>query len=301
MGELKNKKILVAGAIRQQGGDAVSHLLAQGHRVRVLEHDPGKAKVMQGPDIHGIRDPDLQVIQGNIRKQEDLEKALDGVGGVFLMSHSGEGPEEEVSHGKAVIDACAEKEIGHVVYSSVCCANKKTGVPQFDSKYAIEEYLKESGLSYTILRPVWFMEHFASPWYRPSIEKGVLATPLRADRPLQMVSADDIGRIVAEVFTKPSKFTEREIDIAGDQLTMNEIAAEISRVLNHPVRYEQIPEDRAGEAVGQHWIPMFRWLNEHGYDADLWLVQKQFQRFQISLISFRDFCERSRLGMKKAA
>lgn len=85
------------------------------------------------------------------------------------------------------------------------------------------------------------MEHFASPWLRPSIEKGVLSTPLRPDRPLQMVSAGDIGRIVAEAFTKPMKFVGREMDIAGDQLTMKEITEDISRVLSRPVRYEHIP------------------------------------------------------------
>lgn len=301
MGEWKNKKILVTGAIDQQGGAAVPHLLAYGHRVRVLTNDPEKAKSMRDPNVQGIQDPDLQVIHGDSGKREDLDKNLDGVDGVFLLSRSGDGPKKEVAHGITMIDACAEKKISQVVYSSVCCANRKTGVPHLDGKHEIEEHLKKSGLSYTILRPVWFMEHFSSPWYRPSIEKGVLSTPLRPDRPLQMVSIDDIGRIVAEVFTKPTKFAEREIDIAGDQLTMQEIVADISRVLAHPVRYEQIPEDSTEEAVGHDWAPMFRWLNEHGYDADLWLVRKQFERFQISLTPFRDFLERSRLGMKKAA
>ncbi len=145
------------------------------------------------------------------------------------------------------------------------------------------------------------MEHFASPWLRPSIEKGVLSTPLRPDRPLQMVSAGDIGRIVAEAFTKPMKFVGREMDIAGDQLTMKEITEDISRVLSHPVRYEHIPESRAEKAVGSDWVPMFRWLNEHGYDADIWLAETRFQRFEISLTPFREYLENSRLGLVKAA
>ena len=46
---------------------------------------------------------------------------------------------------------------------------------------------------------------------------------------------------------------------------------------------------------------MFRWLNEHGYDADIWLAQTRFQRFEISLTSFRAYLEKTRLGLVKAA
>ena len=293
MAEAGSRKILITGALGLQGGAAVPYLSGYGHGIRVLTRDPEKAK--------GIRVSNVEVIRGDSRKREDLKNALDGVDGVFLMTPSGGGPKAESTHGKAMIDACTEKEIDHIVYSSVCCANKKTGVPYFESMDEIEERLKESGLSYTILRPVWFMEHFASPWLRPSIEKGVLSTPLRSDRPLQMVSVDDIGRIVAEAFTKPMKFVGREMDIAGDQLTMREITEEISRVLSHPVRYEHVPDSRAEKAVGSDWVPMFRWLNEHGYDADIWLAQTRFQRFEISLTSFREYLEKSRLGLVKAA
>lgn len=286
------RRILVTGAIGLQGGAAASHLVSYGHHVRILDGDPERAK--------GPGDPNLEVVHHERGDREGLKRALDGMEGVFLITPSDEDPEKEFSHGKAWIDACAEQRIDHIVYSSVCGANKKTGVPHFESKHRVEEHLKESGISWTILRPVWFMEHFGS-WYRPSIEKGVLSTPIRADRHLRMVSVDDVGRVAAEAFTKPMKFVGRELDIAGDKLTMTEIAEEISRVLSHSVRYEQIPGDRAENAVGHDWAVMFRWLDEHGYDADIWVAQQQFQRFQISMTSFRDYVEQSRLGLGKAA
>jgi uncharacterized protein YbjT (DUF2867 family) len=293
MEAVKNKKILVIGATGKLCAATVPFLLAYGHRLRVITTDPEKAK--------GMRDSNVEVFQGDFRKREDMKKALNGMDGAFLITPSWEGPRAETTHGKAMIDVCAEKDIGQVVYSSVCCANKKTGIPFFDSKYDVEEHLKEAGLSYTILRPVWFMENFASPWFRPSIEKGVLSTPLRPNRDLQMVSIADIGRIVAEAFTKPSKFVGREIDIAGDHLTMEKIAEEISRVMSRPVKYDHIPETRAKKAVGADWAPMFKWLNEHGYDADIWMTQNQFRRFDIPLTSFREYLEQSRLGLEKAA
>lgn len=293
MAEVRNRKVLVTGAVGHQGRAVASILLAKGHHVRVMTRDPEKAKHM--------RELKCEVIQGDSRKREDLDKAVDGMDGVFFTTPTGDGPREEVTHGKAVIDACARKDVAHVVYSSVSGANDKTGIPHFESKHAVEEHLKQSGVSYTILRPVWLMEHFASAWYRPSIEKGVLSTPLQPDRDLQMVSAADIGKIVAEVFENPIKFVGREIDIAGDHLTMKEIAEEISRVLSRPVRYDRIPESGIEKAVGSDWAPMFRWLDQHGYDVDIWLSQSKFRRYEIALTKFRDYVEDSRLGIGKAA
>lgn len=294
MADAGARTVLITGGTGQQGGAAVPHLAEYGHRVRVMTRDPEKAK--------GLRAANVEVVRGDFRDPGSLRKALEGVDAAFVMGTPYEdGPEAEVKQGKAMIDACAEQDVGHVVYSSVCCANAKTGIPHFESKYVIEEHLKESGCSYTILRPVWFMENFASPWYRPSIEKGILSTPLRPDRMLQMVSVADIGRIVAEVIAKPMKFVGREIDLAGDQLTMEQAVEQMSRVLSHPVRYEQIPESAAEKAVGHDWALMFRWFNEHGYNVDLWVAESWFHRFQMSLTSFHDYLERTRLGIGQAA
>jgi len=293
MAEVRNKKVLVTGAVGHQGRAAASALLAAGHHVRVMTRDLEKAKHM--------KELGCEVNQGDVRKREDLNRAIDGMDGVFFTTPTGDGPGAEVTHGKAIVDACAGKDVSHVVYSSVSGANSKTDVPHYESKREVEDHLKQAGVSYTILRPAWIMEHFASSWYRPSIEKGVLSTPLHPDRELQLVSAADIGRIAVEVFENPMKFVGREIDIAGDHLTMKEIAEEISRVLSRTVRYERIPESRIEKAVGSDWAPMFRWLDQHGYQVDIWLAQSQFRRYEISLTKFRDYLEDSRLGIGKAA
>ncbi len=294
MAEAKQKKILVTGATGQQGGAAVPNLLANGHRLRVMTRSPEKAK--------SIRSPDVEVVQGDFQDKESLRKALDGMYGAFVMGTPYEkGPEAEVADGKAMIDVCKEKDISHVVYSSVGCADKKTGIPHFDSKYKIEEHLKKSGIPYTILRPVWFMENFASPWYRPSIEKGIVSSPLHPKRPLQMISVADIGKIVADAFTNPSRYLGRALDIAGDEMAMERIIREISRVLLRTIRYDHIPESRAGEVVGRDWALMFQWFNEHGYDVDIGGTRNRFEYYGIALTSFRQYLGQTRLGIEQVA
>ena len=294
MAEVKNKKILVTGATGQQGGASVPNLLANGHRLRIMTRSPEKAKRIQSPNV--------EVVQGDFRDRESLNKALDGMYGAFVMGTPYEkGAEAEVSEGKAMIDACAEEGISHVVYSSVCCADKQTGIPHFDSKHNIEEHLEKSGLPYTILRPVWFMENFASPWYRPSIEKGIVSSPLHPKRPLQMVSAADIGKIVADAFTNPSRYLGRAFDIAGDEMAMERIVKEISRVLLRTIRYDHIPESRAEEVVGRDWALMFQWFNKHGYDVEIHGTRNRFEYYGIPLTSFRQYLGHTRLGIEQVA
>ncbi len=283
--------IVVTGASGKQGGAAAARLREAGLRVRLVTRHPEKLKGIEGPDV--------EVVHGDFEDKSSLARALDGAGGAFVVGTPYEaGPEKEVVHGKNVIDACIDKGIGHVVYTSVGSANRKTGIPHFDSKARVEEHLKKSGLPYTILRPVWFMENFESPWYLPAIEKGVLSMPLDPKRPLQMIAVDDIGKFVAAAFTKPSLFIGREVDIAGDTVSMEQAVDEISRVLSRRIRFERIPDERAEYTVGKDWALMFKWFNEHGYEADIPGLRRLYG---IPPTSFRQYLERSRFSGKKAA
>jgi uncharacterized protein YbjT (DUF2867 family) len=51
-----------------------------------------------------------------------------------------------------------------LIYSSVADANKKTGIPDFESKYLVEKHVAGLGISYTISAPVAFMENIVAPW-----------------------------------------------------------------------------------------------------------------------------------------
>src|SRR6185503_12374994 len=91
--------------------------------------------------------------------------------------------------------------ISHFVFSSVGSADRRTGIPHFDSKFRIEEHLRGTGLRYTILRPVFFMENWLG--MRDTIESGTLALPLSPETRLQMIAVDDIGIFVTMALEHP--------------------------------------------------------------------------------------------------
>jgi len=285
-----SRTILVTGATGQQGGSVARSLLAKGQKVRVMTRSLEKGKELAN---HGA-----EVVRGDFDDRESLKEAIRGADGVFLMGTPFEkGPDAEMEQGKEIVLACWKFGAPHIVYSSVSAANLGTGIPHFESKAKVESYIKETGQACTILRPVWFMENFTSPWLYPSIEKGVLTTPLLPDRKLQMIALSDIGEFASEAFLRPREFIGKEIDLAGAELTMKEIALQISCAMNREIRYEAIPEDKAEAAVGHDFALMYQWFNREGYQVDIEELQI---RWRIHLTSFSRWLGRSALYRKAA-
>ena len=84
---------------------------------------------------------------------------------MFLMGNSYEaGTEEETRQGIIAAEAAKSAGVGHLIYSSVADANKKTGIPHFESKYLVEKHVAGLGIPYTISAPVAFMENIVAPW-----------------------------------------------------------------------------------------------------------------------------------------
>ena len=69
----------------------------------------------------------------------------------------------------------------HFVQLLVGLAHRGTGIPHFDNKWRIEETVRKLGFpSFTVLRAAFFMENFASPWFKPGIDAGNLRVGLEA-------------------------------------------------------------------------------------------------------------------------
>jgi uncharacterized protein YbjT (DUF2867 family) len=267
----KNKLILVTGATGQQGGASLRRLRERGFPVRALTRDPNqpKARTLVGPGI--------EVVRGDMDDQASLIRALDGVHGVFSVQdplHAG--VDGEIRQGKGVADAAKRSRISHFVYTSVAAADQRTGIPHFDSKFQIEEHIRGTGMRFTILRPVFFMENWLG--MRQSIESGSLIMPLDPSTRLQMISVDDIGGFVAMAFEQPGKWQDRAFDIAGDELSMADLAGVFSRVANREVRYVQMPWDEFEGQAGKEIAQMFRWFQDVGYHVDVPAVRQEYPK-----------------------
>ncbi|HEY3939892.1 MAG TPA: NmrA family NAD(P)-binding protein, partial [Bryobacteraceae bacterium] len=133
---------------------------------------------------------------------------------------------------------------------------------------------RESGIRYTILRPVFFMENWLG--MKERIEHGSLALPLSPDTRFQMIAVDDIGAFAALAFEHTGHWENRAVDIAGDDLSMTEVAQAFSRAAGRPVRYEQVPWDEFERQAGPEITVMYRWFEDVGYHVDIGAIRQQY-------------------------
>jgi uncharacterized protein YbjT (DUF2867 family) len=273
-GQNAERLILVCGATGNQGGAVVRSLLDRGFQVRALTRDPQK------PQAQVLADQGAEVAQGDMEDRSAMERVLAGVYGIFSVQNFWEtGYDREVQQGKAVADASKETGVQHCVYSSVGSAHRQTGIPHFDSKWEVEEHMRKLDLPSTVLRPVFLMQNWEM--MREHILGGTLAQPLDPDKPFQQVAVEDVGAFAAIAFEYPDRWIGREVDIAGDEQTMPEIAETFGRVIGREVDYYQVPWDQFEEQMGEELAVMYRWFNDVGYEADIAALQREYPELTI--------------------
>ena len=184
------------------------------------------------------------------------------------------GYDHEVQQGRTVAEAAKATGVEHLLYSSVGSAHRQTGIPHFESKWEVEEHVRQIGLPYTILRPVFFMQNREG--MREYILEGTLAQPLDLDKPFQQVAVEDVGAFAAIAFERPDEWIGREVDLGGDEQTMPEIAETFGGVIGKEISYYQVPWEQFEEQMGEEGAVMYRWFNEVGYEADIAALRQEY-------------------------
>ena len=279
----KKSIILVTGATGQQGGATARELLGRGHRVRAMTRKP------EGEKARDLAVSGAEVVQGDLDDPASVERALAGAWGAFAVQNTWEaGVEREEEQGKRFAELAKKAGVQHFVYSSVGSAHRRTGIPHFENKWRVEETVRRAGFpSYSIVRPVFFMENFASPWFLPALKEGKLAIGIRPDTVLQMIAVRDIGKYTLRAFERPDEINRADVDIAGDQHTMPETAAILGKAMGRDVQFVRTPIEEV-----RKWSPdyaaMLEWFDRVGYDAD---IPGNEKRFGIHPTSLREWAE----------
>jgi uncharacterized protein YbjT (DUF2867 family) len=134
--------------------------------------------------------------------------------------------------------------VSHIVFSSVAGADISQPVEHFYTKFKLEEYLRASGLAWTVVRPVGFMEVIPPPGIGRAFFLGAMAS-LMGNTKQKYVACDDIGKTIAKALLHPAEFNHKIITIAGQVADVDELQTALER-----------GEGTAG--WGRVWMP--RWL-----------------------------------------
>ena len=265
--------ILVTGATGQQGGATADELLRRGYRVRAATRKPDSEKA------RALAARGAEVVAADFDDETSLRRAAEGAWGVFSVQNTWEaGVEREEEQGKRLARVARAAGVQHFVYSSVGSADRNTAIPHFENKVRIEEAIRDLKFpSYTILRPVFFMENFASPWFLPGIAEGRLAMGIKPATRLQMIAVSDIGKYGLRAFEDADKMNGIALDIAGDELTLPQVASVVSKAAGRNIEFVRTPIEEVRKWSAD-FAAMLEWFDAVGYDADIQGLDKTFGR-----------------------
>ena len=262
--EINDETILVGGATGRQGGAVVDELLLRGYKVRGMTRKPGgkKAEVLAAKGV--------ELVQGDYGDPESLRQAMTGMRKVFFYSGFSR---NEAQEGRNVIEAAREAGISHIVYSSGAAAEPGNGL-EGATKMEVELAIVASGLTYTVFRPVAFMENFRGQQSR--FARDGISDSRDPDRLLHFIAIPDIAFLVAEAFDYPEVWNDVAVNIASDVMTVQEYVDTFSRVMGIEIVYRQMPLEEYLFTLPKPLQPLFRWYDEAGYEADVAGLRKRY-------------------------
>ena len=266
------KTIFVTGATGNQGGAVARSLINKGFKVKALTRNPSSVSAQ------ALEKLQTEIVKGDLNNTDTFHNHIRDVDGIFAVLTYENGIEKEIKQGVNLANLAKEYGIKHFLYSSVIGADLNTGIPHWESKFRIENHIKQINLPHTIIRPVSLFENFLIPQVKSRIVKGNLASPVNKGVVQQFISSKDIGKISTKIFMNPDQYLGKTLTIAAEEMDMKGVASIFSEALGKEIKYQKLPNLITRLVMGRDHYKMFKWVNEHDavFLKDLGAFRKEY-------------------------
>jgi uncharacterized protein YbjT (DUF2867 family) len=240
---LREEKTLVVGATGVLGGVVVSHLRAAGQAVRAVVRDTASAE--KRADLVRLG---AEVVAADLKQRSSLDAACAKVGVVVstatttLSRQPGDTLQSVDEQGQlSLIDAADAAGVRHFVFVSVPAVTPDH--PLQRAKRAVEERLRRGRMSWTILRPLNFIEIWLSPGFGFDPAHGHARLLGDGKQAYSWVSLHDVARFSVAA-TSSEKFQNQVVSLGGpDALSYEQVLQIFAELGAPPVAVEHVPED----------------------------------------------------------
>jgi uncharacterized protein YbjT (DUF2867 family) len=310
--------VLVIGGTGAMGSRVVLRLLsASAHDLTVLTRNPDSPQARRLVEAGGGR---VRGVRGDVNNIESVRRALESVDSVFCNTDffSTAAVTGEYSQGITILEAAREADIDRFIWSSLDFAGSLTGgripVPHYDSKGAVaahiglrrsDEMMRQEPDGWytqhvTVLTTAPYFENFQlrlapQPGKLPDGRDGVVfAIPL-GDGKYPLIGLDDIAWFAAFAFDNWHSWGTRDLAVAGDSLTGDQIATAFERVTATPAAYVPVSLDVVRSSIpgiGHDFAAMFEFFQTRDIvtlDRDMTALRTMHP----DLLSFEDWLRAS--------
>lgn len=224
--------ITVTGATGTIGGELARLLSEAGAAVRAVGRHATRMTPLPG----------VAWVQADLRDERLLEPTLAGTARLFLLS------DNQPAFGElqiAVVRAARELGVAHVVKLSALGASDHSRSWIGREHWAVEQAVRASGMTWTILRPHSFMQNWLGDVAGSVREEGVIHSPIEDGR-VPFIDTRDIAAVAAEALLHPDAHANARYVLTGPEAVgFAELAAAVSEATGKPVRYQPISMEEA--------------------------------------------------------
>jgi uncharacterized protein YbjT (DUF2867 family) len=310
---MADKKIIaVVGATGSQGSGLVRAILDDpegGFAVRAITRDVNSDKAK------ALKAQGAEVVTADLDDADSLKKAFAGAYGAycvtFFWAHFS--TEKENQHARNLAEAAKAAGVQHVIWSTLEDTRQwvppsdnrmptlqgKYKVPHFDAKGEMDHVFTDLGLPVTFLRTCFYWDNmymFGMGPQKGEDGKYAITFPL-GNHAFPSLAAEDIGPCAYSIFKAGPKYIGKTVGIVGENVTCDQMAKTLSKVLGVDVKYNDVPADVyrsfgfpgaddignmfqvwadfEKEYVGNRSVELTRTLNPKMQTFEQWLVKNK--------------------------
>ena len=241
---MQSNRILVTGASGNIGSELVKVLQARKADFAVMRSKPS------------ADNPGVLTVHGDFADPASLERAMRGFDTLFLLLPL---VPNKVELAKNAVAAAKAAGIHHIVRSSGLGADASSTVSLSRLQGTIDALVEASGIAFTLLRPAGFMQNWIN-FSAAQLKAGSYYAP-NGEGVQSLVDVRDIAESAAVVLQDPAAHAGRAYNLTGgESLTNQQMLDSIGAAAGHPIKYVDVPESAAREAMAGMPPVMIDWF-----------------------------------------
>jgi uncharacterized protein YbjT (DUF2867 family) len=287
---------LVVGATGILGSEICRRLRERGEDVRALVRktsDPAKVERLKGLGCE-IVTGDLQDKASLNRACRDIEVVISTAATTISRQAHDSLDKTDLQGQLNLIDAAERNDVKRFVLVSVS-GNLEGDAKLLTGKRKVEEKLRESGVSYTILRPSCFMEVWLSPMLGFDAQNKKAQIFGAGNQPVSFISLFDVAEFAVRSATD-DRAANQTLDLGGPEpVTPREVVSIFEREAGSRFEVTNVPEEALKQqyaAATEEYQKTFAGLVLGLCAGDAIDMTDPLKRFPVKLTSVRDFARR---------
>jgi NAD(P)H dehydrogenase (quinone) len=242
--------ILVTGATGEYGKNAIHLLLKKGVKpseIAALSRSEEKAKA--------LKDLGIDVRIADYNNYDTLVEAFNGIQKLLFVS-SGTVENRTIQH-ENVVKAAKESKVNHIVYTSFIRNTKlEDSAIAFlqESHLRTEEFLKNSGITYTILQNALYLDLIDMFLGEDLLNTGLIFQPAELGQS-SPVLRKELAEAAVNILTSQGHENKIYPLVNEESLSFQDIADSISKISKKDITYQSPSQEQFEKVLGKNGVP----------------------------------------------